>query len=233
MRAPISVIIPVLDAAAALPACLAALMEGLEAGVIREVILTDGGSTDDSQRIGDAVGAVWVTGAPSRGGQLRRGAAAAAGDWLMVLHADTVLPDGWSAAALTHMEGGGGAAGYFDLSFDAKSLAPRLVAGWANLRASRFGLPYGDQGLLISRALYDAVGGYGDMPLMEDVAMARALGRARVRPLGAVVRTSARRYATEGYLRRGGRNLILLLRFLCGADPQRLARAYRPKDRSS
>ncbi len=233
MRAPLSVIIPVLNAGSALPACLAALMEGLEAGVIREVIVTDGGSTDDSARIAEAVGAIWVSGPASRGGQLRRGAAAAGGEWLLVLHSDTVLPQGWSEALRRHMEAHRAKAGYFDLSFDARGSAPRLVAGWANLRSRLFALPYGDQGLLVPRALYDELGGYADIALMEDVALARALGRARLRPLGMRVKTSARRYATEGYLRRGSRNLLLLLRYLCGASPRRLARAYQPRDRSS
>jgi len=224
MRAAVSVIIPTLQAAPALPACLGALVEGLEADMIREVIVSDGGSTDATRAIADAAGAQVVTGPASRGGQLRRGAAAAQGAWLLVLHADTVLPTGWSRAARARMQAGGPAA--FRLSFDRAGLRPWLVAGWANLRSRLFGLPYGDQGLLIPRAVYDAAGGYPDIPLMEDVALARALKR-RIALMPLAVTTASDRYARAGWLRRGARNLGTLARYLCGADPDRLAARYR------
>ncbi len=224
MRAGLSVIIPTLDAGQALPACLAALFEGLHAGIIREVIVTDGGSRDATRRIAEAAGAVIVTGPASRGGQLRRGAAAAGGAWLLILHADTVLPEGWAGAVAARMETGGAAA--FRLGFDAGGMAARLVAGWANLRTVAFGLPYGDQALLVSRRDYEAAGGYRDIPLMEDVALARALG-GRIALLPLAVTTSAARYRRDGWFRRGGRNLWLLARYLAGADPERLAARYR------
>ncbi|HBB83729.1 MAG TPA: glycosyl transferase [Sulfitobacter sp.] len=225
MRAPISVVIPSLNAAAALPACLAALVEGLQAGLIREVIVSDGGSTDGTPRLAEGWGAEVISGAPSRGGQLRRGCDAARGEWLLVLHADTVLAPGWTDAVQDHMARGAGAAGWFRLRFDQRRLAPRLVAGWANLR-SACGLPYGDQGLLLPRALYDAVGGYPDQPLMEDVALACAL-RGRLARLEGIAVTSAEKYRRQGWLRRGGRNLWTLMRYIMGASPDALAESYR------
>jgi len=227
MRAQLSVVIPTRDAAVALPACMAALFEGLRAGLIREVIVSDGGSDDATRAIAEAAGAVLVTGPPSRGGQLRRGAAAAGGDWLLFLHADTVLPEGWAGAVRAAMTEGGAAA--FRLGFDAGGVAPRLVAGWADLRTRLFGLPYGDQALLVSRRDYDAAGGYPDIPLMEDVALARALRR-RINLLPLCVTTSAARYRRDGWLRRGARNLWLLARYLGGADPARLAARYRREE---
>ncbi|WGW03718.1 TIGR04283 family arsenosugar biosynthesis glycosyltransferase [Tropicibacter oceani] len=224
MRAPISVIIPTLDAEAGLPACLAALGEGLGAGLIRELIFTDGGSRDATLRIAEAAGAEVVSGPPSRGGQMRRGGTAAAGDWLLFLHADTVLDEGWTQAVAAALSRPG--AYHFRLRFDAPGAAPRLVAGWANLRSRLFGLPYGDQGLLIDRATYDTAGGFPDIPLMEDVALARALrGHLTEVPVFAI--TSADRYRRQGWLRRGARNLGTLLRYLAGADPRTLARDYR------
>jgi rSAM/selenodomain-associated transferase 2 len=199
------------------------LAEGLEAGLIRELVISDGGSQDATQRIAEAAGAEWIEGPASRGGQLRRGADAAQGEWLLFLHADTALPVGWSTAIDAQIATGRPAA--FRLRFDASGLGAGLVAGWANLRSRLFGLPYGDQALLISRGEYDAVGGYHDIPLMEDVAMARAL-RGRIDLLPLHVKTSAARYQREGWLRRGARNLSLLLRFLAGADPGKLARRY-------
>lgn len=226
MRAPLSIVIPTRDAAADLPGCLAALGEGLAGGVIRELVVSDGGSTDGTCAIAEAAGARVVTGAAGRGGQLRRGCAAAEGAWLLILHADSWPASGWAAVAARHMAGADAKAGYFRLAFDAAGAMPRLVAGWANLRARAFGLPFGDQGLLLPRALYDAAGGFDDIPLMEDVALVRRL-HGRLMPLDATIVTSADRYEAEGWVRRGWRNLALQARYLAGADPADLARAYR------
>ncbi len=223
MRAKLSVIIPTLNAASGLERSLPALAEGLQAGLIRELVLSDGGSTDATLQIAEAAGAEILQGPASRGGQLRRGAGAAGGDWLLFLHADSVLPQGWADTVLGHLPSGHPAV--FKLAFDATGVMPALVAGWANLRTRAFGLPYGDQGLLISRKGYDAAGGFADIPLMEDVAMARALGK-RPRLLPLALTTSAERYERDGWLRRGTRNLSLLVRYLCGADPAKLARRY-------
>lgn len=223
MRAPISVVIPTLNAEAHLGACLAALMPGLEAGLIRELIISDGGSEDATVSVAKAWGADVLTGAPSRGGQLARGCARAQGTWLLVLHADTVLQDGWVGPAILHLDSR--KAGWFRLAFDKGGMAGRIVAAWANLR-SRLGLPYGDQGLLLPRALYADVGGYPDQPLMEDVALARAL-QGKLTGIDAVAATSAARYRAQGWMRRGARNLWTLLRYFVGVCPHRLAEDYR------
>lgn len=224
MRAPISVIIPTLDAEETLPACLGALVEGLDAGLLRELIVSDGGSSDATGAVAQAWGAEVIHGSPSRGGQLRRGCAAASGDWLLVLHADTQLAPGWADAVREHL--GTDSAAWFRLAFDRDSLPARIVAGWANLRSGLLGLPYGDQGLLLPRALYEEVGGYPDQPLMEDVAMARAL-RGRMTGLKVRAVTSAEKYRRQGWLRRGARNLWTLARYAAGASPEVLAARYR------
>ncbi|WP_281994395.1 TIGR04283 family arsenosugar biosynthesis glycosyltransferase [Ruegeria faecimaris] len=223
MPAPISIVIPTLNAAETLPATLGALMEGLRAGLIHELIVSDAGSTDKTHEIAENAGARIVTGEASRGGQLRRGCAAAKADWLLVLHADTVLQDGWSNVVRDHLPSG--RPGAFRLAFVAAGFAPSWVAGWANLRSRIFGLPYGDQGLLVRRSEYQDAGGFPDQPLMEDVALAKKLHRITL--LSARAFTSADRYERAGWLRRGGRNLWTLTRYLLGADPERLARAYR------
>ena len=228
MRADLSVVIPTLDAAGALPDCLGALGEGLEAGLIRELVISDGGSRDATVAIAEAAGAVLVSGPPSRGGQLRRGCEAAGGGWLLFLHADTVLPPGWTAAVRNQIRDGRPA--YFRLRFDAAGLFPAVVAGWANLRSGAFGLPYGDQALLISRSEYDAAGGYPDIPLMEDVAIARRLRR-RLTGLPLRATTSAARFARDGWLRRGAGNLLLLIRYFAGTPPALLRRMYRGGNR--
>jgi len=223
MRAPISVIIPTLNAAETLPECLAALVEGLNAGLIRELIVSDGGSTDATGAIAQAWGAEVVRGAPSRGGQLRRGCAAAKGDWLLVLHADTVLLPGWTNLVPGHFTSK--RAGWFQLAFKDGGVPGRVVAAWANLR-SCLGLPYGDQGLILPRTLYEAVGGYPDQPLMEDVAMARVL-KAQLVGLPITATTSAVKYQRQGWLRRGGHNLWTLVRYMFGVSPEVLAKSYR------
>jgi rSAM/selenodomain-associated transferase 2 len=230
MTAPVSVVIPTLEAANRIGPCLGALGAALMEGVIHEVIIADGESTDDIADIAEAVGARVVTAPRGRGSQLAAGAQAARGRWLLFLHADTVLSPGWGAAVLAHIQARPGQAGYFTLRFDAPGPMPRFVAGWANLRAALFALPYGDQGLLISRALYDKVGGYPEIPLMEDVALVRGIGRLKGRRgmtrLRAKALTSAARYGADGWLRRGWRNLTTLALYFLGVDPVRLARRY-------
>jgi hypothetical protein len=225
LTAHISVIVPTLDAEKTLPACLESLMEGLTHGLIRELIVTDGGSQDATCRIADEAGAVLVTGPASRGGQLRRGAALAKGRWLLVLHADTVLELGWARVVADYLEAEDGPA-CFRLKFRARGMMPAWVAGWANLRSSLFGLPYGDQGLLVSLADYQRAGGYPDQPLMEDVALVRALDRSPA-VLPAKALTGAERYRRSGWLRRGARNIWTLGRYLAGTDPEVLHNAYR------
>lgn len=226
MPADISVIIPTLNVQDQLPDCLAALMEGVSAGLIREVVISDGGSEDATCRIAEDVGAVLVTGAASRGGQLRRGIEKARGCWLLVLHADTQLEQGWAETVAAHLRDGQGACAYFRLAFRARGFMPAWVAGWANFRSSLFNLPFGDQGLLLRRADYDRSGGYPDQPLMEDVALVRALPRPLVAlPVRAF--TSAERYRRSGWLRRGVRNLWIQARYFAGADPESLVKTYR------
>ncbi|NRB05804.1 MAG: glycosyltransferase [Rhodobacteraceae bacterium] len=221
MRAPISVIIPTLNAATALPGCLGSLVEGLEIGLIRELIVSDGGSEDQTVDLARDWGGEVITGPASRGAQLRRGCARAKADWLLILHADTQLAPGWTGPVGAHLSTE--YAGYFKLAFD-RGGAP--VAAWANFRARRFDLPYGDQGLLIRRGLYEAVGGYQDIPLMEDVAMARAL-KGQLTALDAVAVTSAEKYRAQGWIGRGSRNLWTLMRYFAGVSPEALAKSYR------
>ncbi|HUF86849.1 MAG TPA: TIGR04283 family arsenosugar biosynthesis glycosyltransferase [Thermohalobaculum sp.] len=225
MRAPVSVVIPTLGAAGRLGACVEALGEGLMSGLVRELVIADGGSADGIEAVAGALGARLVTAPRGRGAQLAAGARAAEGAWLLFLHADTVLAPGWAAAVQAHIAARPERAGYFALRFDRTGPMPRIVAGWANLR-SALGLPYGDQGLLVSREVYGATGGHPEIPLMEDVALARRLGRRRLARLDGAAVTSAARYAAEGWIRRGARNLSTLALYLTGVAPERLVRHY-------
>ncbi len=224
MRAPISVIIPTLNAEAALRSSLPDIYRGVEAGLIAELIISDGGSSDETMRLAREVGAEVVTGSPSRGGQIARALPKVRAEWVLILHADTVLGEGWCDAVVRFMSTSHDI-GYFDLGFDDGGFGAKVVAGWANLRSRVFKLPYGDQGLLIKATLLKELG-YPDQPLMEDVEFARR-AKNRFRPIGYRIQSSFEKYQKIGWLRRGFKNLVLLLRYKLGADPTELARAYR------
>ena len=223
MSAPISIVIPTLDATATLGPCLAALTPGLFDGLVAELILADGGSSDGIEALAEEAGAILLRAPRGRGAQLAAGCATARAPWLLVLHADTRLSPDWPAAVAAHLRDTPDRAGWFRLRFDTRARAGGLVAGWANLRARLFGLPYGDQGLLVRRDLYRAAGGFPAIPLMEDVALVRRL---RLAPLDAVATTSAARYERDGWLARGWRNLTTLALWYAGVAPERLARRY-------
>ena len=228
-RAPVSVVIPTLNAMAGIGPLLGLLAEGAAEGLVREVVFADGGSRDDVAGVAEACGALRVCTPPGRGGQLRAGAERATGPWLLFLHADTVLGENWSEAVRGHIETAPEAAACFALRFREGGLPGRLVAGWANLRTCVFALPYGDQGLLVPRKLYDACGGFPDIPLLEDVAIIRRIGRRRLRRLGCIAMTDAGRYRREGWILRGGRNLLCLALYALGVPPARIAALYAGK----
>lgn len=221
----LSVIIPTLDAATELPATLAALAG---ARLIREIIVTDGGSSDDTVAIAHAAGARIVIAPRGRGTQLAAGAADASGDWLLFLHADCRLAPGWEPAveAFVTAPGALGRAGYFAFALEDASRAARRLERIVAWRCRALGLPYGDQGLLIARALYDKVGGFAALPLMEDVDLVRRLGRRRLAPLGAPLYASARRYRQGGYIRRPLRNLICLALYFMRVPTRHIVRLY-------
>ncbi|MGH1369416.1 MAG: TIGR04283 family arsenosugar biosynthesis glycosyltransferase [Maritimibacter sp.] len=223
MRAPLSIVIPTLNAEAQLPVALLCLMEGLEAGLLRELIVSDAESTDKTVEIAQAAGAQVLHGPPGRGGQLARGCAVARGDWLLILHADTKLSPNWSSVVAQALEEA--SPRYFKLRFDATGFGPWVVSRWANLRARLFSRPFGDQGLLVRRSDYEAAGGYPDIALMEDIALLRKLPKPRA--VHVVAQTSWARYATYGWVRQGAGNILRQIRFRLGADPNTLARKYR------
>jgi rSAM/selenodomain-associated transferase 2 len=224
----LSAIIPTLDAAATLPATLASLAAARAEGLLREVLVVDGGSADATVEVAAGWGARVVTTARGRGVQLAAGGAAAEGDWLLFLHADTRLGVGWAAAARAFMAspGAAGRAAAFRLTLDDSDPRARRIERLANWRAARLGLPYGDQGLLIARAFYRELGGYRPLPLMEDVDLVRRIGRRRMVILDAEAVSSAARYRHDGWWLRPLRNLALLGLYYLGAPPRLLHRLY-------
>lgn len=220
----LSVIIPTRNANASLPRTLACLTRHAKAAAIAEIIVADGGSAvppDVSK-----YGAVLLTGRPGRGIQLAAGAKVAKSEWLLFLHADTVLGDGWAQAVQAHIADSRKAA-VFRFRLDDDSVKARILETLVRWRCLVFAMPYGDQGLLISRNLYDETGGYHPLPLMEDVDLVGRIGRSRLTNLDVPAITSSERYVRDGYFARMLRNLTCLAMWSIGVSPERIKRFYR------
>lgn len=218
---PLSVVIPAINAAATLPACIGAL-----ARLPGEVVVVDGGSTDGTAEVAARLGALVVHAPRGRGRQFAAGVAAARGEWLLLLHADTVLAPDWAAAAYPFIARAQGRAAYFRFALDGAEPQARRLERMVAWRCRRLGLPYGDQGLLIPRTLLNEVGGIAGLPLMEDVDLVRRIGRARLEPLPANAVTSAAKWRREGWLARSARNLACLGMYFLGVPPRVIARLY-------
>lgn len=217
----LSVVVPALNARRSLAATLAPLRSK-----VREIVVSDGGSADGTPDEARRLGAVVIVGAPGRGGQLRRGAAAASADWLLFLHADTRLEPGWEEAVSAVMAEGEAKAGYFRFALDDPAPQARRLETMVAWRARTLGLPYGDQGLLIARKFYDGIGGFRDMPLMEDVDLVRRIGRSRLKAMPVRAVTSADKFRRDGYWRRSAKNLFCLGLFYVWVSPAAIKRIY-------
>ncbi len=224
----LSIVIPTYNAAEALRRSLPPLASIEAVGLLREVILADGGSGDAIAEIAEHSGAVLVEAAKGRGSQLAAGATAARGDWLLFLHADTVLDPGWVGAvrAFIARPENKGMAAYFGFRLNDAAPVARLLEAVVALRCRLLGLPYGDQGLLIARDHYRWLGGFRPIPLMEDVDLARRIGRRRLFALPCEATTSAERYRRHGYVLRPLRNLFCLMLYFLGVPPRRILRFY-------
>ena len=208
----LSVVIPTLNAAESLPATLASV-----AGA-DEVVVADGGSNDGTSDLAVGLGARVVSAWRGRGAQLAAGVAAARGEWLLLLHADTRLAPDWRRAAVAP-----DFAGYFRFALDSDDPRARRLVAW---RCRVLALPYGDQGLLIHRDLLRAVGGIKPLPLMEDVDLVLRLGRRRLVALDITAVTSAAKWQRQGWCRRSLRNLACLTLYFAGVPPRLIARFY-------
>ncbi len=229
---PISIVIPTLDAAGPLGATLAGMAPGIarleEGGTAVEVLIADGGSRDGTADETRRHGTRLVEAEAGRGRQLAAGAEAAEGAWLLFLHADTRPAAGWDEEVSTFiaLPANRGRAACFRFALDDRATAARLLEWLVALRCCLFALPYGDQGLLIHRSLYEALGGFRPLPMMEDVDLVRRIGRRRLAYLATPAVTSAVRFRRAGYLPRMLRNFCCLLLFIFGVRAETVARIY-------
>ncbi len=229
----LTVVIPALDEAANLARLLPDL-ERVCPGA--EVLVVDGGSRDGTAKVvAGRPGVRLVPSARGRARQMNAGAAAASGDVLLFLHADTWLPDGAARAIEAALADPAVVGGRFDVRFDSQRPVMRMVAWFMNARSRATSICTGDQAIFVRRAVFEAVGGYPDIPLMEDVELSRRLkARGRLAALRVRVTTSARKWEREGPLRTIGLMWTLRLLHFVGVAPARLHRWYygAPKEPS-
>ena len=219
----IGVVIPTLDEADTLPLLLDDLRR---VAVPLDVVVADGGSTDRTLAVAARGGARAVAASRGRGSQMNAGARAAGGDWLLFLHADTRLPAPARRALLDAVVNQPALeAAVFRFGIDLPPGWKRFIEVGQRVRQALYGLPYGDQGLLVRRELFVRAGAFPEIPLLEDVALLRALRRrARVHDLPAAIVTSGRRYVRYGVLRTWLRHSGVIALYLAGVAPRRLAR---------
>jgi uncharacterized protein len=220
----VSVIIPARNEQRQIRAAIASA----QCGHPHEIIVVDGGSIDPTRETAQAAGAKVLLTAAGRARQLNAGAARAEGNVLLFLHADTQLPPDWPAHVRHTLSRSGVAAGAFRFAIAEPFRGRWLVEGMTNLRSRWLQTPYGDQGLFLRRALFEEMGGFAQLPIMEDYEFNRRLRlRGRVLTAMGTARTSGRRWRALGLVRTTMINQLIIAGYRLGLSPQRLARLYR------
>jgi rSAM/selenodomain-associated transferase 2 len=217
----LAVVLPTLDEASGIAGVIARARDEAD-----EVIVSDGGSLDDTRRLATEAGAIVVSAPPGRGPQLRRGVEASSAEILLFLHADTTLPLG-AGGRVRHAVAGGAAGGGFTLRWDAGGVLYRIGERWINRRTRWSRAPLGDQAQFATRRAYEAAGGFPDWPILEDLAFIRRLRRqGPLVILDPPVTTSARRFRRLGIPATLAINWTLFLLYALGVSPHRLAGLY-------
>ena len=226
---PLAVVIPSFNEAERLPRLLADLAAG-PADLIAERVVVDGGSRDATPELARLGGAQVVHAPAGRGVQLQRGVAATTAPWLLLLHADCRLQRGW-AMALRRAMASPEAAWAFDLVVEGPGLSLRLLEQAVRLRTQLRQLPYGDQGLLLSRTLLERAGGIPALPLMEDLLLIQRLQHlVPIRRLGCPLQVNGRRWRRHGVFGTAWRNAQLRHAWRRGSSAERLAQRYYAND---
>ncbi|CAK8715044.1 Glycosyltransferase 2-like domain-containing protein [Candidatus Electrothrix laxa] len=231
----ISIIIPALNEEQHIRVCLDRLLSQIRnrydlLDELTEIIVVDGGSTDQTAEEVLARGIRLIKSEPGRGQQQHCGAEAADGDILLFLHCDTVLPETFTEDISLALRGENVVAGAFRLTINGNGLGFRFIEAGIQVRSKIFSLPYGDQALFMRRETYFTAKGFPQQPLMEDVALVHRLKKlGRIAIAQAHVTTSARRWQQHGLLKTTLINQLMLLGRAVGIPPQQLARFYYTK----
>lgn len=226
----ISVVVPTLNEAARIKDTISQVKKSCGETLV-EIIVVDGGSTDATMERASSGGAKVILSYGGRAYQMNAGAKVARGDILLFLHADTRLPDRYDLLVLQTLATPGVVAGAFELKIDAQRWGLRLVEKGVNWRSRLLGMPYGDQAIFLPASVFWQVGGFHELPIMEDfelVIRLRRLGWVGIAP--APVVTSARRWQALGVLKTTTINQIIILGYYLGVSPDRLAQWYRGKN---
>ena len=224
MTEKISVIIPTLNE----EAHLAETLSRLDGEENIEVIVVDGGSRDATTDLAEAGGAEVIVSPKGRGIQLNRGGKASSGEILLFLHGDTMLPRGFATLIREAFKKPGYSAGAFSLKIDSRRRGLSLIAYCATLRSRLLQMPYGDQGIFTSRDIYDRIGGFPEVPIMEDYIFIRKVREfGRIFILGEAAVTSARRWQNMGAIRTTLLNQLIVIGYSCGVKPPTLAGWYQ------
>lgn len=234
----VSVVIPVLHDAEELELLLAELLRQPPGengdGASPEVIVVNGDDADPAipPLRGRFPAVRWAAAEPGRARQMNAGARLATGAWLLFLHADACPAPGWPDEIRRIDADPRTVAGALRLQLRSRDWRARVVERGVAWRVRRLGLPYGDQGIFVRRAVFDQLGGYRPLPLMEDVDLVRRVRRrGRMTCSQVPILVSARRWEHDGWMRRTGLNLVLLLAYAAGVPPALLARAYYGRPR--
>lgn len=221
MKKSVSVILPVLNEAE----CFAETLGRVER--FDEIVVADGGSVDGTRDIAAPMADRVVQSEPGRARQMNCGARAAAGDVLVFLHADTILPSGAALLIAEAANRPGFVWGRFDIRIEGRSRWLPVVAFMMNRRSRLTGVATGDQAIFVRRDVFDALGGFPDIPIMEDIALSKLLRRlAPPACIAAPVVTSGRRWDENGAMRTIGIMWVMRLCYWLGVSPTRLARLY-------
>lgn len=220
----ISVIIPVLNEAIAIRSVLLKVAAAKNV----EVIVADGGSQDKTVAIAQSLGVKVITTTPGRANQMNAGAAVATGTILLFLHADTYLPNNFEDLILSALEDSRTIAGAFELRIDAELLGIRLIEKMVNWRSRVLKMSYGDQGIFLRTTVFQEIGGFPNLPIMEDFELMQQLKReGKIVILPAAVLTSGRRWQKLGVIKTTLINQLIILGYFLGVPPSRLVRWYR------
>ncbi|MDH3975598.1 MAG: TIGR04283 family arsenosugar biosynthesis glycosyltransferase [Deltaproteobacteria bacterium] len=220
----ISVVIPALNEEGSIEATL----EAAKNAATVEVIVADGGSSDNTAEICRSCGVRVINSPPGRGPQMNAGAKASKGDIILFLHADTLLPSGYDGTVRAALIDKNTVGGTFSFALSRSSRVFSLITFMVNLRSKLMGLPYGDQAIFVRRSEFEKLGGFNPVPIMEDVAFIRALKKlGKIKIVDDAVITSSRRWEKEGWLKTTVRNQVLLYLYLLGVSPERLYRFYK------